>query len=508
MIFGKDMSTLRKLMLLKAATGVPLNEYEASGNPLTFETNKAKPLKKLLLSWTPTQSGTGNPSPENVRPISGMSGVNVTHCGANLMDYTRIADTNVGTDLTGERKAVSFTKPGKYYVKALRTWNEAYLYARVKNADGTFGNILYVVANKTVQNKTVTLTEGQTLIMFNASTGINGTVEKTIERFEGWGIVVSYSDMTTYEPYSGTSYSVAFPATGKNLFDVESVFKNPSNTAFAKTTKRIFTPNTYCLGISYDNYFNSSNVTSYSRNGDSFTCNVKNGYSVGYALKLKPETQYKLSATEKGAIKVAFYAEDGTYISGSTSIPDDTFTVPSSADITILLFGLNNQDTTYTKVMVNEGSSALPYEPYTRTVYGGTLDLTTGVLTAEWASFSGQWQDGTNETAVGETLKRRMFTLGYVPQTGTANNICNVAPYGSGSSETTKFNVSVTSGVGYAYVTLPNDTSETEDIHIVSKLAESAVVATLSPTQITALIGNNTMWASADNLSVTYLKKG
>ena len=55
MIFGKDMSTLRKLMLLKAATGVPLNEYEAIGNPLTFETNKAKPLRKLLLSWTPEQ---------------------------------------------------------------------------------------------------------------------------------------------------------------------------------------------------------------------------------------------------------------------------------------------------------------------------------------------------------------------------------------------------------------------------------------------------------------------
>ena len=46
------------------------------------------------------------------------------------------------------------------------------------------------------------------------------------------------------------------------------------------------------------------------------------------------------------------------------------------------------------------------------------------------------------------------------------------------------------------------------EIVVITKLSQPFVIATLSPTQITALIGNNTMWSDADSMSVTYLKKG
>lgn len=86
----REWSTLRTLMFLKGATGVPINEYTATGNPLTFETNVAKNLSSLVIPWTPVQSGSGDPSPENVRPISGVSGVNVYHSGEDTSDYDTI----------------------------------------------------------------------------------------------------------------------------------------------------------------------------------------------------------------------------------------------------------------------------------------------------------------------------------------------------------------------------------------------------------------------------------
>lgn len=39
---------------------------------------------------TPTQEGTGDPSPENVRPIVGWDSVNVTKCGKNLLDISNM----------------------------------------------------------------------------------------------------------------------------------------------------------------------------------------------------------------------------------------------------------------------------------------------------------------------------------------------------------------------------------------------------------------------------------
>ena len=44
------------------------------------------PLKSCLLTLNPLQTGTGDPSPTNIRPITGFTGVNVTQTGANVWD--------------------------------------------------------------------------------------------------------------------------------------------------------------------------------------------------------------------------------------------------------------------------------------------------------------------------------------------------------------------------------------------------------------------------------------
>lgn len=50
--------------------------FEATGNPIVLPEYKS--LVKLTTQFSPKQAGTGDPSPENVRPISGWDSVKVT----------------------------------------------------------------------------------------------------------------------------------------------------------------------------------------------------------------------------------------------------------------------------------------------------------------------------------------------------------------------------------------------------------------------------------------------
>lgn len=55
----------------------------------------------VMASWTPTQEGSGDPSPENVRPIQGRTEIKVERCGKNLLNIKPF-DTHTGKGITFE----------------------------------------------------------------------------------------------------------------------------------------------------------------------------------------------------------------------------------------------------------------------------------------------------------------------------------------------------------------------------------------------------------------------
>jgi len=65
--------------------------YEKTVGPasiISISDAKPKPAKSLIVSMEPIQSGSGDPSPDNIRPISGRTGENITHTGVNLFEPT------------------------------------------------------------------------------------------------------------------------------------------------------------------------------------------------------------------------------------------------------------------------------------------------------------------------------------------------------------------------------------------------------------------------------------
>ena len=67
-------------------TGNPVMCYPVSGYPLGCK-----------VSWEPTQEGSGDPSPDNVRPIKGRDSVAVERCGENVIEFlsTNDFDSNI-----------------------------------------------------------------------------------------------------------------------------------------------------------------------------------------------------------------------------------------------------------------------------------------------------------------------------------------------------------------------------------------------------------------------------
>lgn len=106
-------STHKKLMFLKAAAAVPAVEDSATGNPVTFLTDLAKPLKSLVANFLPIQAS-GTPSPENILPITGWAGVNVNHAGKNLFNMTGVSKTqnDVTWTVNGDTVTVSGVATG------------------------------------------------------------------------------------------------------------------------------------------------------------------------------------------------------------------------------------------------------------------------------------------------------------------------------------------------------------------------------------------------------------
>lgn len=79
--------------MIERKKAILLNEPHletASGSVATFDTDMRSKLKECKLYFSPVQSGSGDPSPDNVRPISGWDGLTGYQCGENIYDINAL----------------------------------------------------------------------------------------------------------------------------------------------------------------------------------------------------------------------------------------------------------------------------------------------------------------------------------------------------------------------------------------------------------------------------------
>ena len=81
-----------------------------SGDVVSFSDGADSiPVKAFTGSILPAQSGSGDPAPDNVRPISGWTGANITRCGKNLYDAAKAGNIVIPNGATRSGEIIRIT---------------------------------------------------------------------------------------------------------------------------------------------------------------------------------------------------------------------------------------------------------------------------------------------------------------------------------------------------------------------------------------------------------------
>ena len=178
-------------------------------------------INKLTVNVEPIQAGSGDPSPENVRPISGRTSVTVTRTGKNLIgtsditDYSKwSADIATSGDMASNSTNKIYSLPkfasGLQYTISFGITSESfptYLYFGYYK-DGSATRIAYVTTtNITNQRITFTAITGVTYCLRMDNTQSENTFNDQIAKLSYIQLELG-STASAYEPYHGNTYTI------------------------------------------------------------------------------------------------------------------------------------------------------------------------------------------------------------------------------------------------------------------------------------------------------------
>lgn len=195
----------------------------ASGSVASFADGADDiPMKSVVVNIEPVQSGSGDPSPDNVRPISGWTGVNVVRTGKNLFDgtflnlaFAHLSDGNIIKRNSIYRSLYVRVVGGYTYTisrKAIET-NRFRVCATIDEPeDGVPIKELAVSStNDSLYSITVTVPEGYNYLFVYLS---NESATCTPDNYQ----IELGSTATEYEPYTGNTYSITFPSEAGTVY--------------------------------------------------------------------------------------------------------------------------------------------------------------------------------------------------------------------------------------------------------------------------------------------------
>lgn len=183
----------------------PISE---TGNPVVCHPVAGSKLG-CKVSWEPVQEGSGDPSPDNIRPISGRETVSVERCGENLLNPKKnghVTYTPYGLTITyiGDNKvhlSGTYQEDGGSFV---------ILDTRQKLLAGKGLKITGFTTAGTKQSYTLygLRTKNETVIAMMAQFAKGDVIDMTV------AVVVSGSQVPiTYTPYTGQTTNLTLPRT-------------------------------------------------------------------------------------------------------------------------------------------------------------------------------------------------------------------------------------------------------------------------------------------------------
>lgn len=209
----------------------PYPTDSASGSIASFSDGADDiPLKSCIVQVEPVQEGSGDPSPDNVRPISGFTGVEVQRTGKNLYPgtdmnaqwatlmpdmLTALKEIPIGTEFTISFDVKLLSKKDNFSSES--TFGMAFLGYVAPNRN-KWGNWSASDAIGTVRHFDLTLVAQnglRTVYCYGCGSNANGvTGEARLFNIQ----LELGSTATDYEPYQGNTHPITFPSEAGTVY--------------------------------------------------------------------------------------------------------------------------------------------------------------------------------------------------------------------------------------------------------------------------------------------------
>lgn len=213
----KDYTALASAVDSLQKGKAPAIECEATGSIVTITDGAAMPVVRLVSHIEPVQAGSGEPSPDNVRPISGWDSVSLLRVGANLASKVENAGIASGrVFISNSRRSIVVEVKGGYTYTIKRNSIEANnLFRACFTAQKPTGTSSDIDNGSPCQNlivadteTTITLTAPETANWLYVYVD-NDTLEVDLSKY-----TISVGETATaYEPYNGQTLTAELPET-------------------------------------------------------------------------------------------------------------------------------------------------------------------------------------------------------------------------------------------------------------------------------------------------------
>lgn len=215
--------------LFKGLASAPMIYNTVSGDIASFSDGAdGYPLKGLTVAVEPKQSGSGDPSPTNIRPISGWDEIEIVRTGKNLLESDGLIKTTNNVFIKNSDGSYTFTHVGSglanrssaqapVNLPSGKTITVSFKYSgtitsalsiRFEASDGAYTDYSNLTLSGGTASCTLTLTKDDVGAEFYFGSGGVGEA-LTITDIQ----IEIGSTVTSYEPYSGETYTISLGET-------------------------------------------------------------------------------------------------------------------------------------------------------------------------------------------------------------------------------------------------------------------------------------------------------
>jgi len=208
----------------------PPRSFFVEGNPVTFKTKYKLPIKSLKINFEPVQEGEGDPSPENVRPITGWNGVSVQRTGINVWNEeweVGAISSSTGNNINNNtiirsKNYIPVVPEMTYYLNVSKNLGVA-RYGKNKN---------FVSLTQGIAKTTLKIPSGIYYIRFYVNPAYGAIYNHDLS--------INYpASATSYEPYIGSTTPISWSSSAGTVYGGTLAWEKNGSVTLTKTMESV-----------------------------------------------------------------------------------------------------------------------------------------------------------------------------------------------------------------------------------------------------------------------------